>query len=270
MDTPSSGYVMLGSFTIPGDARYVSHVRGFIKRTLAGRPGIDTDGATLLSSELVTNAIVHTKSGTDGGSVTIVVAAIADGVLVEVIDDGAAQLPLVRSDLYAPQGHGLYLVQQLAAQWGYLRETTGTTVWFHLPAAPAARSSDGSPHGSQDTLADDGEVIGGGDVGRHRVHQIAERAQPHAGGDGGGGRDGQVHLVRELHYAYRSEHTDIGNSWDLTGGRQSVAQALLDPPDLRLPAAGVRIPAEQDVEGGDGDGTGERIAHERRPVCQHG
>ena len=35
----------------------------------------------------------------------------------------------------AAEGHGLFLVQHLAARWGYLRDPAGTTVWFHLPAA---------------------------------------------------------------------------------------------------------------------------------------
>jgi hypothetical protein len=41
----------------------------------------------------------------------------------------------VKGDLYAAEGHGLFLVQHLAAQWGYLRDPAGTTVWFHLAAA---------------------------------------------------------------------------------------------------------------------------------------
>jgi hypothetical protein len=46
-----------------------------------------------------------------------------------------SRLPVVKGDLYAAEGHGLFLVQHLAAQWGYLRDPAGTTVWFHLPAA---------------------------------------------------------------------------------------------------------------------------------------
>jgi anti-sigma regulatory factor (Ser/Thr protein kinase) len=98
---------------------------------------VDSDAATLLTSELVTNAIQHTASGADGGSITIVVIDVPDGVLVEVIDDGSAGMPVVRSELLATDGHGLYLVQQLTAQWGYLRDPAGTTVWFHLAADPA-------------------------------------------------------------------------------------------------------------------------------------
>ena len=71
-----------------------------------------------------------------------------DGVLIEVIDDGSADMPVVRSELLATDGHGLYLVQQLAAQWGYLRDPAGTTVWFHLVAdgEPEAWTVPSLPH----------------------------------------------------------------------------------------------------------------------------
>jgi hypothetical protein len=59
---------------------------------------------------------------------------VPHGVLVEIIDDGSAGTPVVKGDLYAAEGHGLFLVQQLASQWGYLRDPAGTTVWFQLPA----------------------------------------------------------------------------------------------------------------------------------------
>jgi anti-sigma regulatory factor (Ser/Thr protein kinase) len=132
---------ILGSLTIPGRPDRVSGARAFIARTLAasdrGRR-VDPDTATLLASELVSNAILHTASGTPGGSVTIVVVDVPDGVLIEVIDDGSPGTPVVKGDLFAADGHGLYLVQQMAAQWGYLRDPAGTTVWFHLVAGALA------------------------------------------------------------------------------------------------------------------------------------
>jgi hypothetical protein len=97
---------------------------------------VDSDAATLLTSELVTNAIQHTASGADGGAVTVVVIDVPDGVLVEVIDDGSPEMPVVKGDLLATDGHGLFLVQQLSAHWGYLHDPGGTTVWFHLAADP--------------------------------------------------------------------------------------------------------------------------------------
>ncbi len=129
---------ILGSLTVCGRAEEVSGARAFVTRTLSatgkGRR-VDSDAATLLTSELVTNAIQHTASGSLDGSVTIVVVDVPDGVLIEVIDDGSGGTPVVKGDLLAADGHGLYLVQQLAVQWGYLRDPAGTTVWFHLAAA---------------------------------------------------------------------------------------------------------------------------------------
>jgi anti-sigma regulatory factor (Ser/Thr protein kinase) len=135
---------ILGSATIAGRPEEVSGARAFVARTLStiGKtPTVDADTATLLTSELVTNAILHSASGAPGGTVTIVVVDVEDGVLVEVIDDGSADTPVVKDDLLTADGHGLYLVQQMTAQWGYLRDPAGTTVWFHLP-------SDWAPHGS--------------------------------------------------------------------------------------------------------------------------
>lgn len=132
---PARRSEILGSLTVPGRPEQVSSARAFIARTLAERSGIDSDAATLLTSELVTNAIQHTRSG-QGGVVRVVVIGLPDGVLIEVTDQGAPGAPVVKgSDLYAAEGHGLYLVQQVAGQWGYLRGPAGTTVWFHLSAA---------------------------------------------------------------------------------------------------------------------------------------
>ena len=57
----------------------------------------------------------------------------AHHLMVEVIDDGSPDRgPEVQGDRYASHGHGLFLVEQLAARWGYLRDAAGTTVWFQL------------------------------------------------------------------------------------------------------------------------------------------
>jgi anti-sigma regulatory factor (Ser/Thr protein kinase) len=152
---------VLGSLTIEGHPSQVTTARAFVARTLAASHlKVDSDAATLLTSEVVTNAILHTKSGVDG-SVTIVVIGVPRGVLVEVIDEGSAGVPIVKGDLYAAEGHGLFLVQQLAAQWGYLRDPAGTTVWFHLP------TPDG-PDVSEDEPAPAAERASARDAGRHR------------------------------------------------------------------------------------------------------
>jgi len=135
---------VLGTLTIPGRPEQVCSARAFVSRTLSEHQiGTDNDTATLLTSEIVTNAIAHTKSGVEGGTVTIVVIGIPHGVLVEISDDGSASTPVVKGDLYAADGHGLFLVQHLAAQWGYLRNPGGTTVWFHLATAGEAQLDSG-------------------------------------------------------------------------------------------------------------------------------
>jgi anti-sigma regulatory factor (Ser/Thr protein kinase) len=171
METPTSGPLrtgtgasprakVLGSLTIEGHPSQVAAARAFVARTLdSAHQKVDSDAATLLTSEIVTNAILHTKSGVDGGAVTIVIIGVPHGVLVEIIDDGSAGVPIVKGDLYAAEGHGLFLVQQLATQWGYLRDPAGTTVWFHLP----------TPDGPDVAVEEPGPAVIGRD--RRRRHE---------------------------------------------------------------------------------------------------
>jgi anti-sigma regulatory factor (Ser/Thr protein kinase) len=131
--TPAA--VVLGSLTVPGMPEHVSRTRAFVAG-LADRTALEqdtVDTAALLTSELVTNAMLHTSSGGSQGTVTVVVIDGQGGLMVEVIDDGSPDRgPEVQGDRYASQGHGLFLVEQLASRWGYLRDLAGTTVWFEL------------------------------------------------------------------------------------------------------------------------------------------
>ncbi len=61
--------VVLGSLTIPGRPEQVSRARAYV----AALAGAAAETAALLTSELVTNAVLHTRSGRDGGTVTVVV-----------------------------------------------------------------------------------------------------------------------------------------------------------------------------------------------------
>jgi anti-sigma regulatory factor (Ser/Thr protein kinase) len=126
--------VVLGSLTVPRRPEQVSRARAFVAG-LAERTGASAtaDTAALLTSELVTNAVLHTGSGTAGGEVTVVVVHVPGGLMIEVIDDGSPDHgPQVQGDRYASHGHGLFLVEQLASRWGFLRDMAGTTVWFQL------------------------------------------------------------------------------------------------------------------------------------------
>lgn len=120
-----------GMLRIAGQRRHVAQARAFVAATLgAGHPCLDE--AVLLCSELVTNAVLHTDSGRPGGTITVVLRSLGKAVQVEVTDEGSACTPVVRDEVYVPDGHGLFLVEQLAESWGYARAGRATTVWFRL------------------------------------------------------------------------------------------------------------------------------------------
>ena len=133
---------VIGHITIPGRGEQVRVARTFVGETLGELAGLDDavlHNAMLLTSELVTNAIRHSRSGAAGGSVTLAVLHAADGILVEVTDSGSASdAPVVKADVYTCEGHGLFLVEAVAGQWGHRPAAEdGTTVWFWLDLGPA-------------------------------------------------------------------------------------------------------------------------------------
>jgi len=123
-----------GSLTLDARPENVRRARAFVAEVL-GPDHPCAEVAVLLCSELVTNAVLHSYSGRAGGTVTVVVADLIASVQVKVIDDGSASnIPVVRADAYAADGHGLFLVENLAEQWGYECDEAATTVWFRVVA----------------------------------------------------------------------------------------------------------------------------------------
>ena len=115
-----------------GNPARVARARRFVAAVLNGCPLTDT--AVLLTSELVTNALSHTPSGT-GGSFEVIVWLDADGVLVAVLDDGSDRRPAtLGADLESESGRGLSLVAALADHWGHQGGTAARAVWFLLRA----------------------------------------------------------------------------------------------------------------------------------------
>jgi two-component sensor histidine kinase len=84
--------------------------------------------ALLLASELVTNAVVHTRSA------DVRLRARCDGETLRVAVDDEAAGPPVRCD-GAAAGAGLTLVDSLAARWGWQPLATGKRVWFEVSCA---------------------------------------------------------------------------------------------------------------------------------------
>src|SRR5271166_22477 len=127
-------WIVLGSLTLPGCAEHVRKARQFVARTLGDDQCVNE--ALLLTSEVVTNSVVHSRSRLPGGTVTVAVARNQSGVLITVTDAGSdSRLPVVSNVAGAENGNGLLLVETLADVWGYAHNEESTTVWFRLSAA---------------------------------------------------------------------------------------------------------------------------------------
>ena len=114
----------------PASAR---EARRFVESTLA-RADLEhlAYGATMLVSELVANAVLHTNS-----AIEVVVRPEPDRVRVEV-HDGSPQLPVRKHySNMSGTGRGLLLVESMASEWGSERTPVGKLVWFELDGRSA-------------------------------------------------------------------------------------------------------------------------------------
>ena len=90
-------------------------------------PGV-VDCAALLTSELVTNAVLHAAT-----PITLTLHVLPDRIRVDVAD-ASPTLPAVKD--YGPDavtGRGLSLFDTLASNWGVQPVEGGKVVWFELP-----------------------------------------------------------------------------------------------------------------------------------------
>jgi anti-sigma regulatory factor (Ser/Thr protein kinase) len=87
----------------------------------------------LLVSELVTNSVKHAQVGEDD-SIMLAVKIDGDVVRIEVCDSGPGfEPPPAAPPDDADEGWGLFLVEQLADEWGVERERQA--VWFQIDCA---------------------------------------------------------------------------------------------------------------------------------------
>ncbi|WP_195210413.1 ATP-binding protein [Actinomarinicola tropica] len=118
--------------SFPADVASAEAARRFVESVLH-RWGCDgfRDDALLLVSELVTNAVVHARSGCE-----VVVVHESLGVRVEVSDQDRHHDPVQQPlDLVSPHGRGLLIVDRVATAWGTVHEDGGKRVWFQLHAS---------------------------------------------------------------------------------------------------------------------------------------
>ncbi|MEU5255208.1 SpoIIE family protein phosphatase [Streptomyces longwoodensis] len=85
------------------------------------------DPAELMVSELVTNAVRHTRAR------PVEVRLVRGDTLLCEVDDDDHELPTLRNaGPEAEAGRGLRVVSALAREWGTSRTAAGKTVWFEL------------------------------------------------------------------------------------------------------------------------------------------
>jgi anti-sigma regulatory factor (Ser/Thr protein kinase) len=101
----------------------------------------DIDAALLLTSELVTNALVH------AGAVRELRLCYGPNCLRVEAEDPAETAPEVRRPTESStRGRGLVLVEMLASRWGTRPQAgRGKTVWFELCNLPGQSPTD-EPH----------------------------------------------------------------------------------------------------------------------------
>jgi anti-sigma regulatory factor (Ser/Thr protein kinase) len=108
----------------------VGAARRFVRDVLMSRDVSDyvVDTVELLTSEVVTNAIVHGRSGPQ-------LAIEIDGHVVRVaVRDLSPELPVRRlGHVDDVSGRGVVIVEELASAWGVERERNGAKrVWFEV------------------------------------------------------------------------------------------------------------------------------------------
>ncbi|MEU1281535.1 SpoIIE family protein phosphatase [Streptomyces sp. NPDC005805] len=110
----------------------VQHARRFTARTLrAWGVREEVDVALLVVSELVTNAIAHTK-----GEVRLNLTLSGDRLRVSVNDASPRSPVKPQVEWDATGGRGLLIVEATTAAWGAVPLSGGKQVWAEIPVTP--------------------------------------------------------------------------------------------------------------------------------------
>ena len=103
--------------------------RRFVRDTLEPLevPTATIDDAELVATELVTNSVMHAHSA------VVFSIEYANRMVRLRVEDNSAVMPVVRTAAPdAATGRGLFIVEQLASQWGVDLQRDGKSVWVEL------------------------------------------------------------------------------------------------------------------------------------------
>lgn len=99
------------------------------------------DNATLLLSEVITNAVRHARGGT-----ILITLTLSQSRFVAQVQDESASLPVRRGTAGEGGGWGLDLIDELSNRWGVDQHPgDGKTVWFEIDNADRDDRSDVDP-----------------------------------------------------------------------------------------------------------------------------
>jgi anti-sigma regulatory factor (Ser/Thr protein kinase) len=123
---------------LSSSAESVRLSRSVVRGIVASCPPDFVDSATLLTDELVTNAIRHGRP-----PIVLTIRFDAGALVIEVVDSGPGQPVPRQVDANAERGRGLSIVGQVADEWGVREMTEGKRVWCTLAVrtAPLGRRS---------------------------------------------------------------------------------------------------------------------------------
>jgi anti-sigma regulatory factor (Ser/Thr protein kinase) len=121
------------SWPLPRDPRSAGRARRLVTAQLRDWDLDDlADTAELLVSEVVTNALRHTR-----GPLRLNLRMQDSRLTCEVEDTESAGPVRNTADIHAEGGRGTELLDLLADAWGNTRTPTGKTIWFELRPTPS-------------------------------------------------------------------------------------------------------------------------------------
>jgi serine/threonine-protein kinase RsbW len=128
--TPKAPEAITFECHYPGAISQAQHVRADLVKITGGCPV--ADDLVLIASELVTNAIMHSRSGRPGKTFTVRATLYpGDYAWVEIADQGGTWTSDGPDDEH---GRGLAIVASLAGDgnWGIDGDAASRVAWFRL------------------------------------------------------------------------------------------------------------------------------------------
>lgn len=115
---------------LPGDVMSAAAGRALVGSALMHLPDDVIALAQLLTSELVTNAVVHAGTALD-----LEIEIANRGARITVQDSSEVAPERREPSIDLDSGRGLALVDSLASAWGCQHIPTGKRVWFELTSS---------------------------------------------------------------------------------------------------------------------------------------